>query len=63
MTQEIKPSDLKEFKYLVGIFEIQHIHPSARFYTPDNYLWYKIGEYYYPHRKPTANEIINDKFV
>lgn len=54
--QQIKPSQLKEFE---EIKNAKNIHLVG---NPDWYRWYLSNGIYYPHRKPTVNEIVNNKF-
>lgn len=30
--------------------------------NPQQYGWYLLNGFYYPHRKPTVTEFVNDKF-
>ena len=54
--KEVKPSQLKEFE---EIKSLKNIHLVK---NPNWYRWYLDNGIYYPHRKPTVNEIVKNKF-
>jgi len=57
MTQ-VKPSMLKNWE------DIDQLKANLQCVGnhPEWYAWYKINDKFMPHRKPTINEMINNKF-
>lgn len=56
MKISVNPSQLKKFE---EIKNAKNIHLVK---NPNWYGWYLSNGVYYPHRKPTVNEILNNKF-
>ena len=56
--QTVKPSMLKNWEDIDQTKAILNLVGSH----PKWYSWYKIGNIFMPHRKPTINEVIKNKF-
>lgn len=58
MNKQIKPSDLRDFEDVKS-------EACYRIERPDFYGWYfdKEAKVWFPHRKPTVDEIMNDRFA
>jgi hypothetical protein len=57
LTREVLPSDCKAW-YQIDQSKANKIAAS----DPLWYVWYEDKDEFYPHRKPTVDEILNDTF-
>lgn len=62
MATAIKPSDVKNWNIIKNDTD-KHSRATKEIKHPDWYSYYQNDDgYWYPHRKPTVNEILIDTF-
>jgi hypothetical protein len=61
VANQIKPSELKSWA-VVKEEPKKHSVATKAIKQPDWYSYYERDGLYYPHRKPTISEIVNDRF-
>ena len=61
ITNQIKPSDTKNWD-VVRFDHKNHSQATKEIKNPEWYAFYLNDGLWYPHRKPTTTEIINNQF-
>lgn len=62
MTNNLKPSDTKSWDIIKHESQSKHSMATKSLVDPENYNYYLKDGKWYPHRKPTQAEIVNNQF-